>query len=454
MPGKPKFNSFGKLGEFLKKQELEAAGKKMVDASKNTAKGSRAKIKTGVVKQVPPKVSKVAVLKETPVELPEFKPYYINGENPNILTPEQQALKADLVKSNQIALANYQRELANRGINTSALHRRVGALAVATNPNAIMAPPEGMYKPTYNSATQEWEGAPLGEWFEMASNGMIPYGPNALWRKWEQPLKDATHSFDVLGQDHRGNASELTMQQLGLGLSQMEPYLGIKPPKRPYVSPSTTVKNKYIPPEINVVSNFIGPDMEPGIYGYHVATNEWWPITKRAAETAVGNTEKYSLFSAIGKYSLPIKIAHRHNVIEKGVNFEGDPFIVRYNAVSSDPEFYKAKQKIYWEGFQGRSDSGPDGWANSGSGSWKVRGKKQGGVLSAKSGIHIKKANRGKFTDYCGGKVTSACIARGKASSNPVIRKRATFAANARKWKHQNGGKIMPYWAYNILGGE
>ena len=47
--------------------------------------------------------------------------------------------------------------------------------------------------------------------------------------------------------------------------------------------------------------------------------------------------------------------------------------------------------------------------------------------------IHIKKVNRGKFTDYCGGKVTSACIARGKASPNPAIRKRATFAANARK---------------------
>jgi len=26
------------------------------------------------------------------------------------------------------------------------------------------------------------------------------------------------------------------------------------------------------------------------------------------------------------------------------------------------------------------------------------------------SGIHIKKENRGKFTDYCGGKVTSECI--------------------------------------------
>lgn len=56
--------------------------------------------------------------------------------------------------------------------------------------------------------------------------------------------------------------------------------------------------------------------------------------------------------------------------------------------------------------------------------------------------IHIKKKNRGKFTDYCGGKVTSACIAKGKNSPNPAIRKRATFAANARKWKHAKGGTI------------
>lgn len=50
--------------------------------------------------------------------------------------------------------------------------------------------------------------------------------------------------------------------------------------------------------------------------------------------------------------------------------------------------------------------------------------------------IRIKKKNRGKFTEYCGGKVTNECIKRGKNSSNPTIRKRATFAANARKWKH------------------
>lgn len=57
--------------------------------------------------------------------------------------------------------------------------------------------------------------------------------------------------------------------------------------------------------------------------------------------------------------------------------------------------------------------------------------------------IHIKKANRGKFTEYCGGKVTQECISRGKNSSDPKIRKRATFAANARKWKHQNGGVLQ-----------
>lgn len=48
--------------------------------------------------------------------------------------------------------------------------------------------------------------------------------------------------------------------------------------------------------------------------------------------------------------------------------------------------------------------------------------------------IHIKKENRGKFTDYCNGKVTNECIQKGKNSPDLKIRKRATFAANARKW--------------------
>ena len=89
------------------------------------------------------------------------------------------------------------------------------------------------------------------------------------------------------------------------------------------------------------------------------------------------------------------------------------------------------------------------------SGSWHpgssvafIEGLKQGGKMNTLeflkngSGIHIKEKNKGKFTSYCGGKVTDECIQKGKNSSNPVIRKRATFAANARKWKHKEGGKI------------
>ena len=62
-------------------------------------------------------------------------------------------------------------------------------------------------------------------------------------------------------------------------------------------------------------------------------------------------------------------------------------------------------------------------------------------------GIFIKPENRGKFTKYCGSKVTSECIAKGKRSSDPAVRKRATFAANARKFKHADGGPLNPYSA-------
>lgn len=68
-------------------------------------------------------------------------------------------------------------------------------------------------------------------------------------------------------------------------------------------------------------------------------------------------------------------------------------------------------------------------------------------TFSKGGGIHIKKKNRGKFTDYCGGKVTSECIQRGLHSSNPTTRKRANFAGNARKW-HSFGGWL------NSQGGD
>jgi hypothetical protein len=61
-------------------------------------------------------------------------------------------------------------------------------------------------------------------------------------------------------------------------------------------------------------------------------------------------------------------------------------------------------------------------------------------ILKAKKGIHIKPENKGKFnaTKKKTGKSTEEL----KHSKNPLTRKRATFAANAKKWKHEDGGSL------------
>ena len=58
---------------------------------------------------------------------------------------------------------------------------------------------------------------------------------------------------------------------------------------------------------------------------------------------------------------------------------------------------------------------------------------KNGGKMK----IHIKKKNKGKFTTYCGGTVTQACINRAKASGNTTLVKRATFAEVSRTWRRK-----------------
>ena len=57
-----------------------------------------------------------------------------------------------------------------------------------------------------------------------------------------------------------------------------------------------------------------------------------------------------------------------------------------------------------------------------------------------KGGIHIKKANRGKFTAYK--KRTGKTTEEALHSSDPHVRKMANFAKNAKHWKHDDGGEI------------
>lgn len=60
--------------------------------------------------------------------------------------------------------------------------------------------------------------------------------------------------------------------------------------------------------------------------------------------------------------------------------------------------------------------------------------------LAQGSGIHIKKENRGKFTETK--KRTGKTTEELTHSKNPLTRKRAIFAQNAKKFKHEDGGLV------------
>lgn len=62
-------------------------------------------------------------------------------------------------------------------------------------------------------------------------------------------------------------------------------------------------------------------------------------------------------------------------------------------------------------------------------------------MKQAKSGIKINPKNRGKFTATM--KRTGKSAEQLVHSKNPLTRKRAQFALNARKWKHLNGGNLQ-----------
>ena len=56
-------------------------------------------------------------------------------------------------------------------------------------------------------------------------------------------------------------------------------------------------------------------------------------------------------------------------------------------------------------------------------------------VIEGKSGIHIKKKNKGKFNALK--KRTGKSTEELTHSKNPLTRKRAIFAQNAKKWNHK-----------------
>ena len=69
--------------------------------------------------------------------------------------------------------------------------------------------------------------------------------------------------------------------------------------------------------------------------------------------------------------------------------------------------------------------------------------------LANGSGIHIKEENKGKFTETK--KRTGKSTEELTHSKNPLTRKRAIFAQNAKKWKHEEGGSIHKPFGHRAI---
>lgn len=74
-----------------------------------------------------------------------------------------------------------------------------------------------------------------------------------------------------------------------------------------------------------------------------------------------------------------------------------------------------------------------------------------------KSGIHIKKENEGKFTASAKAAGESVQEHAHNVVNNPnattLQKKRAQFAINAKKWKHEDGAKIHKIFGHKPVVG-
>ena len=134
--------------------------------------------------------------------------------------------------------------------------------------------------------------------------------------------------------------------------------------------------------DIGILGNIASPQ-KALIMAFSPKDKKWIEISKRAAQLQEGNTERYSLYKAIGKNErLPSKIASRKaNLVEKGVTEAGEPYVIRKNEFANpkDVEWLNLRKSGALEKY-----SGPAEWANTGKGSQVVKGRKQGGILKRK----------------------------------------------------------------------
>lgn len=264
------------------------------------------------------------------------------------------------------------------------------------------------------------------------SYGSTPWAEQgSYWAAFQNPITGLHFPFRVFENSLRTNPEISIFQRKGAGLGAHEARHTIQ---EQFKVPLTEIRpirekayNRYTSQELSpefrkLVNDYIKDAGTMGDWAGSLAEMD----SELSGWSAKYNLPRYS-------YMTPKQKAVIHDLFQR--RFGGNTDYTNYGEVSSllrqNPNWETATQyaKTLDESRIGQIIRGLE----------DLGYRKQGGKLDfLKKGnkIHIKKKNRGKFTDYCGGKVTNACISRAKASGNPTLVKRATFAANARKWKH------------------
>ena len=191
--------------------------------------------------------------------------------------------------------------------------------------------------------------------------------------------------------------------------------------------------------DYNDVNNLIGQIGE-GLERQRLSSTEYSPNAyDEAYVNSANNTSNYSrgVRDLTEKYKQEFgKEPYADDLIDYGN--KNKEFLHKYQQ-----KFPTLPEEVDWKRVAGRLDALKFGLGLIPTAGIVLNKHKNGGKMKislGKSGIHIKKQNEGKFTEYCGGKVTQDCINKAKASGNSKLVKRAVFAENARHWKHQNGG--------------
>lgn len=125
----------------------------------------------------------------------------------------------------------------------------------------------------------------------------------------------------------------------------------------------------------------------------------------------------------------------------------GSPYIVRQEGIpvrfasdgaSEDPWIDDLEAEKFEEAFK-RGETGQGyNWKGAVENVKSRMSTAEGNIKKNGGPIHIKKKNRGKFTALK--KRTGHSASWFKAHGTPAQKKMATFALNARKWKHEHGG--------------